>query len=52
MPTKWYELKTNESAAVLPVESENLALFRAWRAKAKSGFAIESAREPKAVNYQ
>jgi integrase len=52
MPTKWYQLKTNESAAVLPVEPEILELFRGWRAKAKSGFVIESAREPKLVNYQ
>jgi integrase len=52
MPTKWYQLKTNESAAVLPVEPEILELFRGWRAKARSGFVIESAREPKLVNYQ
>jgi integrase len=52
MPTKWYQLKTNESAAVLPVEPEILELFRGWRAKAKSGFVIESDREPKLVNYQ
>jgi integrase len=52
MPTKWYQLKTNESAAVLPVELEILELFRGWRAKARSGFVIESAREPKLVNYQ
>jgi integrase len=52
MPTKWYQLKTNESAAVLPVEPEILELFRGWRAKARSGFVIESDREPKLVNYQ
>jgi integrase len=52
MPTKWYALKTNESAAMLPVEPEILALFRAWRAKARSGFVIESNREPKAVRLQ
>ena len=52
MPTRWYQLKTNESAAVLPVEPEILALFRGWRAIAKSDFVIESAREPKAVDYQ
>jgi len=52
MPTKWYQLKTNESAAVLPVEPEILELFRGWRAKARSGFVIESAREPKLVSYQ
>ena len=52
MPTRWYQLKTNESAAVLPVEPEILELFRGWRAKAGSGFVIESPREPKQVNYQ
>jgi integrase len=52
MPTKWHTLKTNESAAVLPVEPEILAFFRAWRAKANSEFVIESDREPKSVAYQ
>jgi integrase len=52
MPTKWYQLKTNESAAVLPVEPEFLPLFRGWRAKAKSEFVIESDQKPKAVHYQ
>jgi integrase len=52
MPTRWYQLKTNESAAVLPVEPEILALFREWRAHATSDFVIESPRAPKAVNYQ
>jgi integrase len=52
MPTKWYQLKTNESAAVLPVEPEILKLFRGWRARAQSNFVIESARDPKVVNYQ
>jgi hypothetical protein len=33
------------------IEPEILSLFRAWRAKATSGFVIESNREPKAVNY-
>ena len=51
-PNAWYKLKTNESAAVLPVDPEILALFRAWKAKAKSGFVIESNLEPKAVSYQ
>jgi integrase len=52
MPTRWYQLKTDESAAVLPVEPEILALFRAWRLKATGSFVIESSREPKAVDYQ
>jgi integrase len=51
-PTKWYELKTAESAAVLPVEPEIMALFRGWRAKATSEFVIESKRLPKSVSYQ
>ena len=51
MPTQWYALKTNESAAVLPVDPEILSLFRAWKAKAQGGFVIESNREPKVVNY-
>jgi integrase len=52
MPTRWYKLKTNESAAVLPVEPEFLALFRGWRAKASSEFVIESERPAKSVSYQ
>jgi len=52
MPTKWYKLKTNESAAVLPVDPEIGTLFLGWKAKAKSGFVIESNCEPKAVGYQ
>ena len=52
MPTKWYKLKTDESAAVLPVDPEIGALFQGWKAKAKSGFVIESNCEPKAVGYQ
>jgi integrase len=52
MPNKWHTLKTNESAAVLPVEPEILAFFRTWRAKANSEFVIESDREPKSVAYQ
>jgi integrase len=51
-PTQWYDLKTPESAASLPVEPEILALFRAWKAKAKGRFVIESALAPKAVGYQ
>ena len=50
--TKWYKLKTNESAAVLPVEPEIASLFRGWRAKATSEFVIESPRLPKSVSYQ
>ncbi|HET9373893.1 MAG TPA: tyrosine-type recombinase/integrase [Chthoniobacterales bacterium] len=51
-PTQWYKLKTNESAAVLPVEPEILALFRGWRAKTSRQFVIESERAPKGVSYQ
>ena len=52
IPTKWYALKTNESAAELPIEPEILELFRGWRAGATSEFVIESDRAPKSVNYQ
>jgi integrase len=52
MPTKWYQLKTNESASELPIEPEVLELFRGWRARATSEFVIESDRAPKSVNYQ
>ena len=52
MPTKWYQLKTNESAAMLLVDPEILALFRAWRVRATGSFVIESSREPKIVQYQ
>jgi integrase len=51
-PTKWYQLKTPESASELPVEPEILELFRGWRARATSEFVIESGRAPKFVSYQ
>jgi integrase len=51
-PTRWYQLKTTESAAVLPIEPEVLQLFRGWRAKATGCFVIESKREPKVTHYQ
>jgi integrase len=52
LPTKWYQLKTPESAAELPVEPEVLELFRGWRARATSEFVIESDRAPKSTDYQ
>jgi integrase len=52
MPTKWYQLKTPESASELPVEPEILELFRGWRARATREFVLESARTPKSVSYQ
>jgi integrase len=52
MPTKWYQLKTNESASELPVEPEILELFRGWRVRATSEFVIESDRLPKVTDYQ
>jgi integrase len=52
IPTKWYALKTHESAAELPIEPEILELFRGWRARATGEFVIESDRAPKSVNYQ
>src|SRR6516164_10510359 len=52
MPTKWYQLKTNESSAELPVEPEILELFRGWRARSTSEFVLESERVPKSVSYQ
>ena len=52
VPTKWYALKTNESAAELPIEPEILELFRGWWAGATSEFVIESDQAPKSVNYQ
>jgi integrase len=52
MPTRWYQLKTNESASELPVEPEVLELFRGWRARATSEFVLESIRPPKSVSYQ
>jgi len=51
-PTKWYQLKTPESASELPVEPEILELFRGWRARASGEFVLESARTPKSVSYQ
>jgi hypothetical protein len=52
LPTRWYRLKTPESASELPVEPEILELFRGWRARATSEFMIEGNRAPKAVSYQ
>jgi hypothetical protein len=52
MPTKWYQIKTNESASELPVEPVILELFRGWRARATSEFIIESERPPKITDYQ
>jgi len=55
LPTRWYALKTNESAAELPVEPEILELFRGWRARATGQFVIESARAPapaRSVDYE
>jgi integrase len=52
VPTKWYQLKTPESASELPVEPEILELFRGWRARATDEFVIESVRTPKSVSYQ
>jgi integrase len=52
IPTKWYALKTHESAAELPIEPEILELFRGWRARATGEFVIESDRAPNSVNYQ
>jgi integrase len=52
MPTKWYQLKTNESAAALPVEPEILELFRGWRARATSEFVLESDRPPRSLDYE
>lgn len=42
LPSRWYLLKTNESAAELPVEPEILELFCGWRARATGEFVIES----------
>jgi integrase len=55
LPTRWYALKTNESAAELPVEPEILELFRGWRARATGQFVIESDRPPipaRPVDYE
>ena len=52
MPTKWYKLKTNESASELPVEPEILELFRGYRARASGEFVIESECLPKVNDYQ
>jgi integrase len=50
-PTRWHGLKTVGSAAVLPVESEVLVLFRGWHAKAQSEFVIESDRPPRRFDF-
>jgi len=52
MPTRWYQLKTNESAGELPVEPEILELFRGWRARASGGFVLESDRPPRSLDYE
>ena len=52
LPTRWYLLKTHESAATLPIEPEFVPLFRGWKAAATGPFVLESKRAPKAVSYQ
>jgi integrase len=52
VPTEHYALKTNESAAELPVEPQILELFRGWRAQATGAFVLESDRPVKSVDYQ
>jgi integrase len=52
MSTKWYQLKTNESAAELPVEPEILELFRGWRARASGEFVLESDRPQRSLDYE
>jgi hypothetical protein len=47
LPTRWYALKTHESAAELPIEPEILELFRGWRARATGEFVLESDRPPR-----
>jgi integrase len=50
--TRWLELKTKGSSAAFRLEPKLLAWFRAWRAKATSGFVLESERQAKAVDYR
>jgi len=44
--TQFFHPKSEESIAVIPLESELLALFRGYHARAKSQFVIESDGEP------
>ena len=51
-PTEHYELKTKESAAVLTLDSEIMALFKGWHAQASGPFVLESDRPPRGeVSY-
>jgi integrase len=50
--TEHHELKTEGSAADVPIEPELLKIFRGFRARATSSFVIESERPAKAVSYQ
>jgi integrase len=44
--TEFFQPKSDESSAELPLEPEVLSLFRGYHARAKSNFVIESAFDP------
>jgi integrase len=46
-PTEHYELKTKESAAVLTLDPEIMALFKGWHTQASGPFVLESERPPR-----
>jgi len=47
-PTHHFHPKSEDSIGDVPVDKELMEIFRGYRARAKSDFVIESAREPKA----
>jgi integrase len=50
--TEFFQPKSDESSAELPLDPEVLTLFRGYYARAKSGFVIEASGEPKVgVSY-
>jgi integrase len=51
-PNQFHSLKTARSAAELPLEPEVCAIFRGFKARAKSPYVIESDTPAKATSYQ
>jgi hypothetical protein len=47
LPTEYFEPKTADSGGDVPINPELTALFRGWRAKAKSSFVVEADAEPR-----
>jgi hypothetical protein len=49
--TQYFEAKSEDSLADIPVEAELMELFRGWYTQASGPFVIESDQEPRPVLY-